>query len=106
MNREQKFGLSASSKAQAVVSHSTPEADFVVVDYGLRTIGLRALTLWETLLGWTGLTTIIFVHEGNAAVIQIMNTGNPTMRGLANTNGVSTNRLKEAFDEPWNKLIK
>ena len=28
------------------------------------------------------------------------------MRGLANTHGVSTNHLKEVFDEPCNKLIK
>ena len=28
------------------------------------------------------------------------------MRGLGNTHGVSINRLKEAFDEPWNELVK
>ena len=49
----------------------------------------------------------ITVHEDNAAMIQVMNTGkNPTMRGLGNTHGVSINRLKEAFDEDWNTLVK
>ena len=47
-----RFGLAGSSKAQTVVSHSTPEAEIVSADYGLRTIGLPALTLWRTLLGW------------------------------------------------------
>ena len=28
------------------------------------------------------------------------------MRGLGNTHGVSINRLKEAFDEDWNTLVK
>ena len=28
------------------------------------------------------------------------------MRGLGNTHGVSSNRLKEAFDEDWNTLVK
>ena len=50
--QDTRFGLAGSSKAQTVVSHSTPEAEIVSADYGLRTIGLPALTLWRTLLGW------------------------------------------------------
>ena len=101
-----RFGLSVASKAQTVVSHSTPEAEIVSADYGLRTIGQPALTLWTTLLGWVIDDVKIIVHEDNAAMIQVMNVGkNLTMRGLGNTHGVSINRLKEAFDEPWNERI-
>ena len=101
-----RFGIAAASKAQTVVSHSTPEAEIVSADYGLRTIGQPALTLWRTLLGWAKDEVNIIVHEDFAAMIQVMNTGkNPTMRGPGNTHGVSINRLKEAFDEPWGDLI-
>ena len=65
------------------------------------------MSLWETLLGWVNKDVKIIVREDNAAMIQVMNTGNtPTMRGLGNTHCVSINRLNEAFGEPWNKLIK
>ena len=72
-----RFGLSAASKAQTVVSHSTPEAEIVSADYGLRTIGQPALTLWKTLLGWVNDDVKIIAHEDNAAMIQVMNTGKP-----------------------------
>ena len=38
-----RFGLSGLSKAQSVVSHSTPEAEIVAADFGLRTVGLLHL---------------------------------------------------------------
>ena len=102
-----RFGLSGLSKAQSVVSHLTPEAEIVAADFGLRTVGLPSLTLWKTLIGWKRKEVIITVHDDNAAMIQVMRTGkNPTMRGLGNTHGVSINRLKEAFDENWNDLVK
>ena len=89
------------------MSHSTPEAEIVAADFGLRTVGLPSLTLWKTLIGWKRKEVIITVHDDNAAMIQVMRTGkNPTMRGLGNTHGVSINRLKEAFDESWNDLVK
>ncbi len=43
--------LSAGSKRQTCVSHSTPEAEIVAADYGLRAEGLPALSMWEVLLG-------------------------------------------------------
>ena len=47
------------------------------------------------------------VHEDNAAMIQVMNSGkNPTMRGLGITHGTSINRLHEAFQDDWNELVK
>ena len=43
--------LSAVSNRQTATSHSTPEAELVAGDYGVRMEGLPALTLWEKLLG-------------------------------------------------------
>jgi hypothetical protein len=54
--------LGSSSKRQTCVSHSTPEAEIVAADFGLRSEGLPAITLWETILrksvNFSGLRTI------------------------------------------------
>ena len=42
-----RFMLSAISKKQSCVSHSTPEAEIVAADYALRVEGLPILTLWD-----------------------------------------------------------
>ena len=102
-----RFGLSGLSKAQSVVSHSTPEAEIVAADFGLRTVGLPSLTLWKTLIGWKREEVIITVHDGNVAMINVMKTGeNPTMRGLGNTHGVSINRLKRSLRRKLEQLGK
>ena len=44
------FPLSGQRKKQPAVSHSTVEAEVVVVDHAIRTGGLLALQLWESLL--------------------------------------------------------
>ena len=41
------FPNSVGSKRQTCVSHSTLEAELVAADYGLRTHGLPALSLWR-----------------------------------------------------------
>ena len=47
------FPITAGSKRQGCVSHSTPEAELVAADYAMRTCGLPALHLWERLLQGT-----------------------------------------------------
>ena len=42
--------MGAPSRRQTAVSHSTPEAEIVAADFGLRTQALPALPLWEILL--------------------------------------------------------
>ena len=44
------YPISALSKRQSCVSHSTPEAELVAVDLAIRTEGLPALDLWSLLL--------------------------------------------------------
>ncbi|MFM7983728.1 MAG: hypothetical protein ACKPKO_30835, partial [Candidatus Fonsibacter sp.] len=41
------FPISAGSKRQSCVSHSTPEAEIVAADFRLRTDGLPSLSLWR-----------------------------------------------------------
>ena len=43
------FPLSGVSKKQSAVSHSTPEAEIVAAAQALRTVGLPALDLWDTI---------------------------------------------------------
>ena len=44
------FPLSAQSKKQTAVSHSTGEAEIIAADHAIRMAGLPALPLWETIL--------------------------------------------------------
>jgi len=87
------FPISAGSKRQTCVSHSTPEAELVAADYGLRTDGLPALSLWRVLFPHQ--PPLLF-HEDNQAMIRVVTTGkNPTMRYLARTHRVSVAWLHE-----------
>ncbi len=45
------FPLGAIAKKQTSTSHSSPEAELVALDLGVREEEIPALTLWETLLG-------------------------------------------------------
>ena len=90
-----RFPLSGGSKRQGCVSHSTPEAEIVAGDVTLRTMGLPALSIWETL---TGKTPKILFHDDNQGMIGVVRTGrNPTMRHLERTHGISITSLHEHF---------
>ena len=88
--------------ADVCVSHSTPEAEIVAADHGIRTEGLPALPLWELLLArklklqW---------WEDNSAAIQIMTTGrNPTIRYMGRTHKVDLSFLHEVVSGPYCSL--
>ena len=90
------FPISALSKRQSCVSHSTPEAELVAVDLAIRTEGLPALDLWSLLLQDKKLK--IDFQEDNQACIQVLKTGkNPTMRHLGRTHKVCVAWLHEQF---------
>ncbi len=87
------FPICGQSKRQGCVSHSTPEAEIVAADFGLRLSGLPALDLWHVLLP---LKPPLFFHEDNQAMIHVVTTGrNPTMRYLHRTHRVSVSWLHE-----------
>ena len=73
--------LAAMAQKQTSVAHATVEAEIVSANLAVRTIGLPALDLWETVLKRSVLLTLIEDNESTAAIIR---TGkNPTMRHLS-----------------------
>ena len=91
-----RWPLTGQSKKQTCVSHSTPEAEIVAYDFGLRTIGLPATLLWSTILGQEGDSVTLHVKEDNEAMIKVLTTGrNPTMRYLSRTHGIDIRWLHE-----------
>ena len=89
------FPISASSKRQGCISHSTTEAEVAAADAALRSLGLPILTIWEQI---AGRPVRLFFHEDNKAVLDIMKSGrNPTMRYVSRTQGVSMKWLHEVY---------
>ena len=90
-----RFPLSGGSKRQGCVSHSTPEAEIVAADVTLRTMGLPALSIWETL---TGRSPKLLFHDDNQGMIGVVRSGrNPTMRHLERTHGIAITSLHKHF---------
>ena len=50
MGKNTSCVMASCSKKQTAVSHSTPEAELVAADHAIRTEGIPALILWNTLL--------------------------------------------------------
>ena len=93
--KQTRFPLSGGSKRQGCVSHSTPEAEIVAADVTLRTMGLPALSIWETL---TGKSPKLLFHDDNQGMIGVVRSGrNPTMRHLERTHGIAITSLHEHF---------
>ena len=98
-----RFPIVGISKRQGCVSHSTPEAEMVALDFSIRTVGLPYLTLWHTLMPHH---PPLVVHEDNQAMIRVMQTGrNPTMRYLGRTHRISVAWLHEVFKDPNHLLV-
>jgi hypothetical protein len=90
-----RFPLAALSKRQGCVSHSTPEAEIVAADTALRTEGVPALDLWETI---TGKKIPLKFYEDNQAAIRVLETGrNPTMKHLSRTHKVDLRWIYETL---------
>ena len=65
------------------VAHSTLEAEFVAADYGLRTDGLLALSVWRVL--FLHQPPLLF-HEDSPAMLRVVSIGkNPTIRYMVRT---------------------
>ena len=74
-----RFPLSGGSKRQGCVSHSTPEAEIVAADVTLRTMGLPALSIWETL---TGRSPKLLFHDDNQGMIGVVRSGRTPLCGI------------------------
>ncbi len=92
------FPLSAQSKKQTATSHSTVEAEIIAADHAIRTAGLPALTLWETILDRS---IFLDVYQDNQATARIMSSGRaPTLRHIKRTHQVSVAWLHERVIGP------
>ncbi len=92
------FPIDGATKQRTCVSHSTPEAEIVAADFALRTAGLPALQLWDTLFERP--VSLVF-HEDNQAMIRVCQTGrNPTMRHIGRTHRTSVAWMHEVFAAP------
>ena len=92
------FPISALSKKQTCVSHSTPEAEIVAADTSIRNEGIPALNLWEVLTNKPQKSLSGKFFEDNETGAQIMCTGkNPTMRHIGRTHGICIAWLSERF---------
>ena len=98
------FPLHGASKKQGCVSHSTTEAEIVAADFGLRTEGIPAVSLWETLLGRT---PELRLAEDNQATLRIIKSGkNPQMRYLSRTHKVNLSFMFErALDKTFVPVV-
>ena len=93
------------SKKQSCVSHSTPEAELIAADMAVKSIGIPALQLWETILGGSRRKLQAIFKEDNEAAIKILNSGkNPTMRHMQRTHGICLAWLCEQFKKGEFKL--
>jgi hypothetical protein len=117
------FGpLSGQSKKQTCVSHSTPEAEVVAADHGIRTEGLPSLDLLQLILkrdfGSQGRGTIslagdkagkpsgpaeklgLNVYEDNSTALHVMKIGkSPALRHIHRTHRVSIAWLHQVSKE-------
>ena len=92
------FPLSAQSKKQTAVSHSTVEAEIVAADHAIRVSGLPALPLWERIFDRK---LVLDVYQDNQATGRIMSTGRaPTLRHIKRTHSVSVAWLHERVSGP------
>ena len=95
------FPLTAISKRQSCVSHSTPEAEIVAADHAIRSTGLPGLELWEALLGRP--LQVEFM-EDNEATIRIISTGkSQAMRHVGRTHRVDLAFLHEAKENTYRR---
>ena len=89
-----RFPISAISKRQGSVSQSTPEAELVALNHGLRTVALPAADMWDVLAPGRKLVC----HEDNEVAIRVCKTGrNQTMRHLGRVHGVTVAWLHEQY---------
>ena len=89
------FPLTAVSKKQTSVSHSSTEAEVVGANEGVRAVGIPALDLWENILQRT---PVLKVYEDNQATLRILQTGKfPKLRHIGRTHGVAVTLLHDVL---------
>ena len=101
------FPLTAVSKKQSAVSHSTPEAEIIAADTALRTLGLPGMDLWDKVMKklLNEKAMPVKFMEDNESTISIIESGkNHTMRHIQRTHDVSVKWLSETFKKLKKRL--
>ena len=97
-----RFPLSAISKRQGSISQSTPEAELVALNHGLRTVAIPMADLWDKLALGNKLTC----HEDNEVAIRVCKSGrNQTMRHLGRVHGITVAWLNEQYSAGLFNLV-
>ena len=91
------FAISACSKKQTAVSHSTPEAEVVAADHVVRTEGLPLLDVVEALTGKP--KTLLFEEDNETCVVVIKTGRSPALRHVGRTHGIDIGWLHERYAE-------
>ena len=89
-----RFPIAAIFKRQGSVSQSTPEAELVALNHGLRTVAIPAADMWNVLAPQAKLPC----HEDNEVAIRVCRSGrNQTMRHLGRVHGITVAWLHEQY---------
>ena len=85
------FPLNGISRKQTAQSHSTPEAEIVAADEGLRSEGYPAVELWKVILDRV---PVLKLYEDNESTQLILKSGKfPRMRHVKRVHAVSISSL-------------
>ena len=89
--------IAGRTKNQGCVSHSTPEAEIVSLDSGMRSLALPAVDVWEKIISRK---VKVQAMEDNEATLQIIRTGkNHRFVTFSRVHGVSVAWLHELFKQ-------
>ena len=92
------FPVAGRCNRQGCVSHSTPEAEMVAMDYAVRMYGIPFLSLLDVLFPER---VVLRLKEDNDPMIRVLTTGrNPTMRYLNRTHRLCVGWLHEVACSP------
>ena len=99
-------GLSAISKKQDAISHSTTEAEIIAAGVALRMEGIPVLEILDEIINsFPGGKLTLEFYEDNQTTMRILETGkNPTLRYMGRTHNVNMRSLFDCFQSEVYRL--
>ena len=97
------YPLGVSAKKQTAASHSSPEAELVSLNEGVKTMGIPHKDIWEKILGRP---VELILYEDNQAAATIVTTGKyPKLRHVSRLHGVNISELHEMHRRKLFRLV-